>query len=91
VAVWLSTQFRDVDRHQWVNCFRTFVGKYCLYHKGSEVTSQKNGLLEYYRILFPTFQKYFITFRYSPCTESFVCTVMNRNINNSVDLLLLRN
>jgi hypothetical protein len=56
LAVWLSTQFRDVARHQWIICFRIFVGTYCLYHDGSDITSQKNGLLEYYHTLFYTFK-----------------------------------
>jgi len=84
-------QFRVAAQHQRMICFRIFLGTYRHYHEGSDVTSQKKGLLEYYCILFHTFQNYFITFRFSSCTESFVCTVMNRNINNSVDWSVLRN
>ena len=84
-------QFRVAARNQRMICFRIFLGTYRLYHEGSDVTSKKNGVLEYYRILFDTFQNYFIPYRFSSCTERFVCTVMNRNINNSVDLSLLRN
>jgi len=84
-------QLRVAARHQRVIYYRTFLGTYWLYHEGTDITSQKNGLLEFYGILFDIFQNYFITFRFSYCTDSFVCTVMNRNINNSVDLSVLRN
>ena len=62
MAVWMSTQFQDVARHQCVICFRIFIGTYCLYHKRSEVTSQKNGLLGIYCVILHSCRKYFVTY-----------------------------
>jgi len=53
------------------------------FNRGSEVTFQKKGLLEIYRVSFHNCRKYVITYVYLLFTASLTCPVMNRNINDS--------
>jgi len=55
-------EWKYAARHQWVIRFGIFVGTYCLYHKETEVKSQKNELLGIYCVLIRACRKYFIIY-----------------------------